>query len=94
MRKKLTPKQKYNREYYQSHKGEIAFEDRRARNAKAYRSKSSTKKRRNKKLREKWAADAAYRQHISEYQKAWRKRRKQASATAAKPEKSKTSKRK
>lgn len=83
MRKKLTAEQKYNREYYQSHKGEKEFEARRTRNSKVYRAKKSTKNRRNKKLREKWATDASYRQHISEYQKAWRRRRKLALARAA-----------
>ena len=78
MRKKLTAEQKYNREYYQAHKGEKEFESRRARNSKAYRAKISTKKRRNKKLREKWATDAAYRKHVSEYQKEWRRKRKLA----------------
>lgn len=75
MRMKLTRKQKYNKEYYLSHKGEAEFEKRRSSNAKKYRAKPATKKRRNKRLREKWATDAAYRKHISEYQKAWRKKR-------------------
>lgn len=83
MRKRLTAEQKYNREYYQAHKGEKEFEARRNRNSKVYRSKKATKKRRNQRLREKWANDAAYRQHISEYQKAWRRRRKLAAARAA-----------
>ena len=76
MRKKLTAKQKYNHDYYQAHKGEKKFESRRAKNAKAYRAKASTKERRNKRMRDKWAKDAKYRKHISEYQKAWRERRK------------------
>ena len=77
MRKKLTPEQKYNKEYYQAHKGEKAFEERRKRNAKAYRVKPIVKKRRNAKLREKWATDPEYRRRISEYQKAYRQRKKQ-----------------
>ena len=77
MRKKLTPEQKYNNEYYQAHKGEKAFEERRKRNAKAYRVKPIVKKRRNAKLREKWATDPEYRRRISEYQKAYRQRKKQ-----------------
>ena len=84
MRKKLTNEQKYQRQYYQSHKGEAKFEARRAKNAKTYRAKASTKRRRNAKLREKWATDAAYRKHISEYQKAWRRKRKIAAARSSK----------
>lgn len=84
MRQTLTAEQKYNRKYYQAHKGEKEFEARRTRNSKVYRAKKSTKKRRNERLREKWANDAAYRQHISEYQKAWRRKRKLAAARAAK----------
>lgn len=84
MRKRLTAKQKYNREYYLKHKGDARFEARRARNAKDYRSRTSTKKRRNARLRAKWAADPEYRKHISEYQKAWRRRKKLAAARVAK----------
>ena len=84
MRQKLTAEQRYNKEYYQSHKGKKEFEARRTRNSKVYRAKKSTKKRRNERLREKWANDAAYRQHISEYQKAWRRKRKLAAASAEK----------
>ena len=84
MRQKLTAEQKYNKEYYQAHKGEKEFEARRARNSKVYRAKKSTKKRRNARLREKWATDAAYRQHISEYQKEWRRKRKMAAARRSK----------
>ena len=84
MRQKLTAEQRYNKEYYQSHKGEKEFEARRTRNSKVYRAKKSTKKRRNERLREKWANDAAYRQHISEYQKAWRRKRKLAAVRAEK----------
>lgn len=89
MRKKLTHEQKYQKEYYQSHKGDDEFEARRAKNSKKYRSKATTKRRRNAKLRAKWATDAAYRQHISEYQKAWRRKRKLAAARAAKKSKRK-----
>lgn len=84
MRKKLTHEQKYQKEYYQSHKGDDKFEARRAKNAKKYRAKASTKRRRNAKLRAKWATDTAYRKHISEYQKAWRRKRKLAASRAAK----------
>ena len=76
MRKKLTAERKYNKAYYQSHKGDVEFEARRAINSRKYRSKPTTKRKRNAKLRTKWATDAAYRKHISEYQKAWRKKRK------------------
>lgn len=93
MRTKLTAEQKYNREYYQAHKGDKKFEARRARNSKLYRAKPSTKKKRNERLREKWATDAAYRQHISEYQKAWRRKKKLAAIRSAKHGK-KTAKRK
>lgn len=76
MRQKLTPEQKYNKAYYQAHKGEKEFEERRKRNAKAYRAKPRVKKRRNAKLREKWATDPEYRKRISEYQKAYREKKK------------------
>ena len=80
MRKKLTREQEYNRRYYQEHKGKKSFKDRRNRNAKIYRAKKAVKNRRNERLREKWATDSEYRKHISEYQKAWRKKRKLAAA--------------
>ena len=83
MRQKLTAEQKYNRRYYLEHKGETRFEARRAINAKRDRSKPKTKKRRNARLREKWATDAEYRKRISEYQKAWRKKRKQSLKNAS-----------
>lgn len=78
MRQKLTQEQKYNKAYYQAHKGEKEFEERRTRNAKKYRALPRVKKRRNAKLREKWANDPEYRAHLSAYQKAYRERKKLA----------------
>ena len=78
MRQKLTEEQKYNRKYYLEHKDDKDFKERRSRNAKVYRAKPKVKKRRNAKLREKWANDPEYRQKISEYQKAYRLRKKLA----------------
>lgn len=78
MKRKLTKEQKYNHDYYQAHKGELAFEERRSINAKKYRSKKRVKVKRNAKLRERWANDADYRKKIGEYQKAWRRRKKLA----------------
>lgn len=84
MRKKLTKEQQYNRDYYLSHKDDPDFRAMRARNEKAYKSKATTKRKRNAKLRERWATDAEYRKQRSEYMKAWRERRKAAAMRAKK----------
>ena len=75
MRKKLTHEQRYNKKYYQAHKGDPEFEERRARNAKVYRATKRFKTKRNAKLREKWATDPEYRRKMSEYQKEYRRRK-------------------
>ena len=84
MQKKLTKEQIYNHQYYLAHKNDAKYKARRAIIEKKYRSKAAVKRKRNAKLRNRWATDAAFRKHICEYQKMWRKRKKIAANQAQK----------
>ena len=84
MKKKLTKQQEYNHQYYLAHKHDAKYKARRARIEKKYRAKDSVKKRRNARIRARWATDEAFRQHLSEYQKLWRKKKKLAAKKSLK----------
>ena len=81
---KTSERQQYNKAYYEAHKNDKNFKARRKRNAEEYRVRPVVKRKRNAKLREKWASDPEYRAKISAYQKAWRERRKRRMARLAK----------
>ena len=83
MRKKLTEEQKYNRKWYRDHKDDADFRKRRREYAKKYRTTAKYRKRRNAKLRERWASDPDFRKKMSAYQKAYHQRRKLAAMQTA-----------
>lgn len=76
----------YNHAYYMAHKNDKKYKERRLRNERKRRRFQTQKEKdkRNDYLREKWAKDAAYRQRILAYQKAWRNKRKKATKRGTK----------
>lgn len=81
----LTARQEYQRRYYQEHKDNAKFRERRRRVANAYRSRADVKRKRNQSLKEKRARDPEYRARVNAYQrKRWALKKRQAAQAIAK----------